>query len=71
MRILNSCIVLQDSIFQTGLRQPVQPHFVYARLLAFDKTLAQPPFAVVNCSDALMSVFYSPVLMRSLIFLQL
>jgi len=33
-------------------------------------TLAQPHFAV-NCSDAVMSVFYSLVLTRSLIFLQL
>jgi len=40
-------------------------------LLVFDKTLAQLCFAVVNCSDAVMSVFHSPVLTRSLIFLQL
>ena len=31
--------------------------------------LVHPPLA--NCSDALMSVFYSPVLTRSLLFLQL
>jgi len=54
-----------------GVRQPVQPHTFYAGLLIFDKTLAQPHFAVVNCSDAMMSAFYSPVLTRSLIFLQL
>ena len=40
-----------------GVRQPVQPH-THARLLVFDKTLA-PHFAVVNCCDAVMSVFYS------------
>jgi len=54
-----------------GLRQPVQPYTFNAQLLVFDETLAQPHFAVVNCSDAVMSVFYSPVLARSLILLQL
>jgi len=33
--------------------------------------LAHPHFAVVNCCDALTMVFYSPVLTRSLLFLQL
>jgi len=42
-----------------------------AQPLVFDETLAQPDFAVVNCSDIVLSVFYSPVLMRSLILLQL
>ena len=51
-----------------GVRRPVQPHTFYARLLVFDKTLAQTHFAVVT--DALMSLFYSPVFMRSLMFLQ-
>jgi len=41
------------------MRQPVQSHFFYAPLLVFDKTLAQPNFAVVNCSDAFMSEFYA------------
>ena len=45
-----------------GVCQPVQSYFFYARLLEFDKTLAQPHFAVVNCSDALMSVFLLPCL---------
>ena len=54
-----------------GVRQPVQPHAFYARLLVFNKISAQPHFAAVNCSDAVMNVFYYPVLMRSLIFLQL
>ena len=71
MRILNSCAVQQDSILNRGMRQPVQPHTFYARLLAFDETSAQPHFAVVNCSDPVMSVFYSPVLTCSPIFLQL
>jgi len=38
-------------------------------MLAFAETLAQLDFAVVNCSEVVMSVFYSPVLTRSLIFL--
>jgi len=42
-----------------GVRQPVQPH-TYARLLVFDATLAQHHFAIVNCSDAVTSLFYSP-----------
>jgi len=50
-----------------GLRQPVQP-YTYDRLLVFDKTSAQPYFAVITCSDAVMSMFYSIVLTRSLIF---
>jgi len=34
-------------------------------LLVFDKVLAQLCFAVVNCSDAVISLLYSPVLKRS------
>jgi len=37
------------------VRQPVKPRTFYARLLVFDETLAQPHFAVVNCSDVVMS----------------
>jgi len=51
-----------------GVRQPVQPNTFYVRLLVFDKTSPQPHFAVVNCSDVVMNVFYYPVLTRSLIF---
>jgi len=43
-----------------GVRQPVQPH-TYARLLVFEETSAQPHFTVVNCSDAVMSMFHSPL----------
>ena len=72
MLILNSCVCLARFDFSNrDVRQPVHPHFFYAQLLVFDKTLAQPHFAVVNCSDAVMSVFYAPVLTHSLIFLQL
>jgi len=46
------------------MRQTVQPH-TYARLLVFNETLPQPHFAVVNRSDAVMSVFYSPFSTRS------
>ena len=52
----------------TGL-SPSKSH--YAPLLLFDEILTQPHFAVVNCSDEVMSVFYSTVLTRCLIFLQL
>jgi len=64
------CSLARLDLANWGVRQPAQPH-TYARLLVFDKTSAQPHFAVVNCSDAVMSVFYAPVLTLSLIFLQL
>jgi len=40
------------------VRKPIQPHTFYARLLVFDESLAKPDFAVVNCSDVVMSLFY-------------
>jgi len=54
-----------------GLRQPVQLHTFNAQLPVFKETLVQLDFVVVNCSDVVMSVFHSPVITRSLIFLQL
>jgi len=54
-----------------GVRQPVQLHTFNAQLTVYKETLVQPDFVVVNFSDVLMSVFYSPVLTRSLLFLQL
>jgi len=56
------CCLARFDLANRGVRQPVQPH-TYARLLVFDETLAQPHFAAVNCSDAVM--FYSPFLTRS------
>jgi len=53
------------------VHQTFQPQTFYTTLLLFDKTLPQPHFAVINCSDAVMSVFYSPVLTSNLIFWQL
>ena len=70
MHILNSCLVKFDLANQ-GLHQPVQPLTFNAQLLVFDETLVQPDFAVVNCSDVVVSVFHSPILTPSLIFLQL
>jgi len=61
------CSLVKFNLANQGLRQPVQPH----TFNVFDETLAQPHFAVVNCSDVAMSVFHSPVLTRSLMFLQL
>ena len=58
------CSLASFDLANRGVRQPVQP-YTYARLLVFDKTLAQPHFAVVNCSDAVMSVLYSPFSTRS------
>ena len=58
------CSLARFGIANRGARQPIQPH-TYARLLVFDETLAQPHFAVVNCSDAVMSVFYSHLSTRS------
>jgi len=73
-----SCVLYAHSQFlcsfdlaNRGVHKPVQPHTFYARLLVFVETSSQPDSAVVNYSDAVMSVFSSPVLTRSLIFLQL
>jgi len=71
MRILFLCSSVKLDLANQGLPQPVQPRTFNSQLLVFDKTLAQPHFAVVNGSDVEMSVFHSPILMRSLIFLQL
>jgi len=65
------CSLARFDLANHGVRQPVQPHTFYARLLAFDETSSQPDSAVVNCSEAVMSVFYPSVLTRRLIFLQL
>jgi len=61
------CTLARFDLANRGVRQPVQPH-TYARLLVFDETFAQPHFAVVNCSDAVMSVFYSRFSTRSQTF---
>jgi len=48
---------------------PSQPHAFSARLL-LDETFAQPDvFAVVNCPVIVLNVFYSAILMRSLMLL--
>jgi len=65
------CSLVRFDLANRGVRQPVQPQTFCAPLLVFDKTLAQPHFAAVNCSGTVMSVFYSPVLKCNLIFLQL
>jgi len=52
------CSLARFHLANRSVRQPVQPH-TYVRLLLFDETLAHPHFAVVICSDAVMSVFYS------------
>jgi len=63
------CSLARFDLANRGVPQAVQLHIFYARLLVFNKTLAQPDFAVINYSDVVMSVFYSLVLTRSLIFL--
>jgi len=65
------CSLVKLDLANQGLRQPVQPHTLNAQLLVFDETSAQLHFAVANCSDVGMSVFHSPVLKCSLMFLQL
>jgi len=62
--ILVYCSLARFELANRGVRQPVKPH-TNARRLVFDKTLAQPHFAVVNCSDAVINVFYSPFSTRS------
>jgi len=69
--LLNLSALAKFGLANQGVRQPVQLHTFNAQLPVFDETLAQPHFVAVNCSDVAMSVFHSPVLTRSLIFLQL
>ena len=64
-------VLAKFDLANQAVRQPVQPHTFNAQLLAFDEILAQPDFVAVNCSDVVMSLFHSPVLTHSLIFLQL
>jgi len=59
------CSLARFDLANRGVRQTVQPHTFCAPLLVFDKTLAQPHFAVVNCSDVVMGVFFSPFSTRS------
>jgi len=65
------CSLARFDLANRGVRQIVQLHTFYARLLVFHETSAQPDFAVANCFDLVMSVFYSSVLTPSLIFLRL
>jgi len=58
------CSLARLDLANWGMRQPVQLH-TYARLLVFDQTSAQPHFAVVNCCDAMVGVFYSSFSTRS------
>ena len=67
MHILNSCVVWQTA--NLG-RPPSQPHNFSAGLL-FDEEFGEPDvFEVVNCPVVALSVLYSTVLMRGVIFLQ-
>jgi len=68
--LISLCSLAKFDLANRRVCKPIHPHTFYAPLLVFDKTLAQPDFAGVNCSRAVMSVFYfySPVLTRSLIF---
>ena len=58
------CGLARFDLANRGVRQHIQPH-TYARLLVFDEALVQSHFAVANCSDAVMSVFYSTFSTRS------
>ena len=66
--LLTLSVLAKFDLANQGVRQPVQPHTFNAQLLVFDEILAQPDFVVVN---VVMSLFHSPVLTHSLIFLQL
>jgi len=76
MRILNSCVVSQYSILQTGVcvsqssRTLSMPTALIRRGISA-ASFAVVCFAVVNCSDPVMSLFYLYVLTLCLIFLQL
>ena len=56
------------SAYATGV---CRPNHIRSDRLPYDETFAQPCiFAVVNCSDVALSVFFSRVLTRCRIFLQ-
>jgi len=57
LRTLSQSCFARFDLANRGVRQPVQPHTFCAPLLVFDKALAQPHFAVVNCSVAMMRCF--------------
>ena len=50
------CSLARFDLANRGVHQTPQRYTFYARLLVFDKALAQPHFSIVNCSDAVMSV---------------
>jgi len=57
MRILNYCAVYKFKLSTLGARHPRRIH---SDRLLFDETFAQPCiFAVVNCADVSLDVFYS------------
>jgi len=63
------CSLASLKLLTLGVRHPSRIH---SDRLLFDETFAQPCiFAVVNCAGVALNVFYSPVLMRWRIFLQL
>jgi len=57
MRILNSCVVWQDLVLQTGVCVRQSSRTLCVPLLVCDKALAQLDFVVVNCPEAVMNVF--------------
>jgi len=71
MRILNSCVICKFQSFKLSTLGVRHPSRIPSDRLLFDETFAQPCiFAVVNYADAALSVFYSLVLTRCRIFLQ-
>jgi len=64
------CGLARFDLANWAVRQTVLTH-TYARLLVFDETLAQPHFAVVNCSDAVIIVRFTPLFQRAAKILQL
>jgi len=70
MRMLNSCVIYKFLTVNPGC--PPFPPYTFSAQLLFDATFAQPCiFAVANFADVALSVFYSPVLTRCRLFLQL
>jgi len=57
------CSLARFDLAIRGVRQPVQPHTFYARLLVLE-TLAQPDFPVVNCETLVCKHEYDVKLRR-------
>jgi len=51
------CCLARFDLASRCVCQPIQP-LTYTQLLVSDEALPQRDFAIINCSDAMMTLFY-------------